>query len=498
MKHSKLTRRDFMQMLSSATVGGLLAPQLPVMNALANTGGAPTRLLFIAKGHGWFSNKKYNHTPQSGGTSTADYFYADPSSPMGIKLPPSHTPLYEIGEHVIFIDGVRGGFWGNAHDVSYTDILTSAVPANENSSTINSHFPRPVGPSIDWFLGQRLNKDVLRVSAGYRGWGEKHNPLSFNDKFDSLPYLTTNKEVYEAVAGPILKAQDNTPESVLKRMINQELFRISGKSVDNLAKLVKSNEKNKLDSFKSTLEGVNPENTSTDFNSSLSVPAAPPSTFPLYQNLVENSFDLIKLAFRADTHRVAVLGVSGQLEQWAWTDKDGSTKNNNPWPADGFHHAIAHYNDAGHPGSIEALDGCNKWYIQQVVNFAKQLNTIIDVDGHTLLENTMIVLTGEVGNGQHDRANKPIIIIGGRGSAQLKTGRLITTEKVNPRDRKGFFIGREDKEGKTITNGVNYGSWQAKQTEADLLVGIARAMGQNINQFGLPLTNTIPFDFRST
>ena len=483
MKHKPLTRRDFMQMLATITAGATAGPTLPIFRTYAQSLGAPTRLLLVAKQHGWMSDKKFSQ----------GYFAPNPMSPFGFDLPPSHTDLYDIAEHVTLIDGVRGTYWGNAHDVSYTDIFTSSVPALENSSDINTHFPKPTGPSLDWVLGNVLNKDVLRVSNEYRSWGEQFNPICFDQNFQNLSFILDLNTLYDTVAGAILNAQNPGSGNPLETIINQELFKLSGNSTDKIASLLRGKQRQKLANFKGSLSRINPTVTDGGINTNVTVPPRP-SAHSSRQDLMSKTLQLIKLAFMADTHRISVLGLNGHLENFAWQDSMGQTQNGNIW-ADGFHHAIAHYQ--GHaPDSPLALDASNKEHVKLIVDFAKELDATIDIDGRTMLENTIIVLNGEVGSGSHDTRNKPIVIIGGRGSAGLNTGRLIMTDKVEPRDRQGFFLGRELANGDAHTWGVNYGEAVAKQTEGDLLVALARAMGHNINSFGLPLTNTTPIDLK--
>ncbi|MGH1468061.1 MAG: DUF1552 domain-containing protein [Bdellovibrionales bacterium] len=480
----KLSRRDFMQALTAVTAGSTLSQSLPIFRTIAQAQAAPTRLLLVAKTHGWMSDKKFGN----------GYFGVNSSSPFGFDLPPSHTDLYDIAEHVTLVDGLRGTHWGNAHDVSYSDIFTSAVPAGETSSDINIHFPRPTGPSLDWVLGDILGKNVLRVSNDYRSWGELFHPLCFDGSAQLLGFTRDLDTLYDSVAGVILNAQNPSSGSALETALNQELFKLSGNSIDRIARLLRGGQKQKLENFKSTLNRVNSSLSIDGINTDVVVPARPEG-WSLQQDFTSKSLDLIKLAFMADTHRISVLGLNGQLTDFPWTDSSGQAQNGNIW-SDGFHHAIAHY--TGHaPDSPLALDANNKEYVKLIVDFAKDLDATIDVDGRTMLENTMIVLTGEVGSGSHDTRTKPVVIIGGRGSAGLNTGRLISPRKIIPKNvgDEGITFGRPNISGDLLPEFpcmMHRYYERSKQTEADLMVSIARAMGHNISSFGLPVTNTVP------
>jgi hypothetical protein len=124
-------------------------------------------------------------------------------------------------------------------------------------------------------------------------------------------------------------------------------------------------------------------------------------------------FDMMVLAFATDSTRVATYLLS----------HDGS---NQVFPEIGItqgHHTISH-----HQGKQEELDKLTKidqFYVQQFAYFLKKMKATKDVDGKSLLDNSMILWGSGLGDPdrhQHDRL--PIVLAGG-GGGRLNPGRHV-------------------------------------------------------------------------
>ena len=146
---SKINRRSFLKGLGAAT--GLAAAFMGSKVALGVTDQAPTRVLLVALQHGW-------------GISLGHEFSG---SEFDFQLPPQLAGFESIKDQMVSVDGARGTLWGNAHDVSYSDIFTASVPWDETGSDqLGNHFPEPMGPSLDWVIGQHTGKPVAAPVGG--------------------------------------------------------------------------------------------------------------------------------------------------------------------------------------------------------------------------------------------------------------------------------------------------------------------------------------------
>lgn len=174
---------------------------------------------------------------------------------------------------------------------------------------------------------------------------------------------------------------------------------------------------------------------------------------------------------------------------WDWRDKNGVVQNGNPWGTD-FHHEIAHYSANADPRL--AFEGWVDWYVKKMVKLTKSLQNTPDIDGKSLLDNTIIMLTGEVGTGEHDTRDKVHTLIG--GGDRLTRGRWISPPKVPARMRDGVFIGGQNRAGEDVVSTLNYGKDLSILHTADVLKAVGNLAGLNLNSFGLEANSRSPWD----
>jgi hypothetical protein len=123
-------------------------------------------------------------------------------------------------------------------------------------------------------------------------------------------------------------------------------------------------------------------------------------------------FDLMLLAFQTDSTRIATFLMA----------HDGS---NRSFPEIGVpegHHYLSHH--LGKEEMIDKVALIDLWYSQQFAKFLAKLDQTQDVDGKSLLHNSMIVYGGghSDGNG-HTHDNLPIVLAGA-GGGSLRPGQF--------------------------------------------------------------------------
>jgi hypothetical protein len=129
------------------------------------------------------------------------------------------------------------------------------------------------------------------------------------------------------------------------------------------------------------------------------------SKFP---EIGKQQMDILSLALRCDVSRVTSI-------QWSWARSLLSF----PWiDVNEGHHNITHQDPT------PELSRVNRWYAEQLVYLAQSLDAIDDVDGKSVLDNTIIWWCGETARGyDHDFHNIRVFLVGGGGV--LKTGEHI-------------------------------------------------------------------------
>src|SRR5439155_17721906 len=92
------------------------------------------------------------------------------------------------------------------------------------------------------------------------------------------------------------------------------------------------------------------------------------------------------------------------------------------------HHDLSHHQNKAE--QIKKVAEIDKWYSKQFARFLLKMQETKDIDGNSLLHNSMIVYGG--GNAdanRHTHTNLPVILAGG-GGGTLKPGRVVKSGGV--------------------------------------------------------------------
>ncbi len=141
---------------------------------------------------------------------------------------------------------------------------------------------------------------------------------------------------------------------------------------------------------------------------------------------------MMVLAFQTDSTRVATLILA----------HDGS---NRAFPEIGIpegHHFLSHHQ--GKADRLEKVAKIDLFYMQEYARFLEKLETTKDVDGQSLLHNSMIVYGCGNGDGnRHNHDNLPFILAGA-GGGTLTPGRYV---KAGAKPMSNVFLGMIDRFG---------------------------------------------------
>ncbi|MGB0291846.1 MAG: DUF1552 domain-containing protein [Luteolibacter sp.] len=140
---------------------------------------------------------------------------------------------------------------------------------------------------------------------------------------------------------------------------------------------------------------------------------AAPEKHTNYKEHLEMMFDMMVLAFKTDSTRVSSFMLA----------HDGS---NRPFKEIGInegHHNISHHKkNAGQLAKIAKID---EFYLTQLAYFLERMRTTEDVDGKSLLHNSMVVYGSAIADGdRHNHDDLPILVAGNAGGA-FKPGRHV-------------------------------------------------------------------------
>ena len=130
-------------------------------------------------------------------------------------------------------------------------------------------------------------------------------------------------------------------------------------------------------------------------------PAGIPRSYSEHMNIM---FEMMLLAFQTDSTRIATFLLAG----------DG---NNRAFPEIGVpegHHHLSHHQNREE--MIEKVAAIDRWYMEQFAKFLLKMEQTKDIDGKSLLHNSMIVYGCRNSDGnRHTHHNLPIVVAGGGG-----------------------------------------------------------------------------------
>ncbi len=141
--------------------------------------------------------------------------------------------------------------------------------------------------------------------------------------------------------------------------------------------------------------------------------ATPEGVPDSYEEYIQLTYDLLFLAFQTDSTRVASLLLA----------HDGSNRSfDHIGIVEGHHDLTHHQNKADQIKKVEEID---QWYVRMFAGFLDKLASTQDVDGKSLLHNSMILYgSGNADGNRHTHSDLPIVLAGNAGGA-ITPGRFV-------------------------------------------------------------------------
>lgn len=159
---------------------------------------------------------------------------------------------------------------------------------------------------------------------------------------------------------------------------------------------------------------------------------APPGVPADFGGHIQLMFDMLLLAFQTDSTRVATMLIAAEGSNRTFTEIG---------IAEGHHNLTHHRND---PELIAKVKQIDLWYANHLANFLQKMDETRDVDGQSLLHNSMIVYgSGNADGNRHTHTNLPILLAG-NGGGTLNPGRYSRTDST---PLTNLFLGMADRMG---------------------------------------------------
>ncbi len=139
-----------------------------------------------------------------------------------------------------------------------------------------------------------------------------------------------------------------------------------------------------------------------------------PSGIPAaFEDYIQVMFDMMVLAFQTDSTRVATFLLANEGSNRAFPEIG---------IAEGHHYLTHHQNKQDMIAKVAEID---LFYMKQFARFIEKLEQTKDLDGKSLLHNSMIVYgSGNADGNRHSHVNLPVILAGA-GGGTLTPGRFV-------------------------------------------------------------------------
>jgi hypothetical protein len=319
----------------------------------------------------------------------------------------------------VYLPNDANGTNGNQHDMGFARMFTGAKLISRGGQ------PWGGDASVDQILAQNWKVDSLTLAV--LASQTEPQPKPGFDHRESFCYLgpATLKHPRKDPLEVLNYLFPPTPTNTQRRL--SVLDAVAGNLSEVQGRLGPA-ERAKLDYHLTAIRDVERRLTGSPGSCPLR-PPAPPDYRALDPNaevsidtyipqMVDNMIDLAVLAMQCGLTRIATLqlGYGGGKWRFGWK---GINMN--------CHDDVAHLDviDPGlFPDTTKRIVAMNQYYASCVARLATGLDAIPEGSG-TMLDNTLIVWANEMGRGDHNQENVPIVLIGRAAGAIPRGGRVI-------------------------------------------------------------------------
>jgi hypothetical protein len=390
---------------------------------------APVRMAFVYVPNGIIPSAWW---PE--GDSSADY-----------ALPRILGPVEKLRSQFQLISGLEdlsadpGADGGGDHARAGGTFLTGVRIKKTAGSDIYA------GVSIDQVVAQQIGHltrfpSLELICEGVRKSGDcdtgyscayEYN-LSWRSPTQPLSPEPNPRLVFERLFGP--GARDERPANLKRRQEEQRsLLDFVLEDASSLQRKLNGRDRQKLDQYLSSVreieERIQRAERMTAANPDMDAPAGIPST---YEEHIALMFDMLLLAFQTDTTRIATMLMA----------REGSNRTFPELGISSGHHDLTHHRNQ--QDMVDKVKEIDTWYVKQLGRFLDRMQQTKDVDGNSLLHNSMIVYgSGNADGNRHTHSNLPILLAGA-GGGTLQTGRYV---KNSATPLSNLFLSMADRMG---------------------------------------------------
>lgn len=347
-------------------------------------------------------------------------------------LPDMLTPLADVKDSLLVLTGAQNtaakdlGDGGGDHARGTSSFITAVHPLKSETHVQNAPSADQIAanflkgktrlPSLE--LGCESGSGVGACDTGY-SCAYTHN-IAWATPTVPMPKETNPRALFDRLFAGADAGLTEAQKEQRKRRRNSILDFVT----DDTAKLQQklgSTDKRKLDEY---LTGVRDLEQSIDTAQPVtcSFPDRPQGPSADVQTYVRQMLDLSLLAMQCDLNRVTtfMFGNGGSNRPYGFLGHPGG------------HHEYSHHQ--GDPQKLQALADIGRFEVTQLAYLAKKMAQIQDVDGSSMLDNSLLFFSSEIEDGNsHSHEDLPVLLLG-KGGHQIASGQHV---KVDPSTEMG-------------------------------------------------------------
>lgn len=340
-------------------------------------------------------------------------------SGAAMEIGPGLAPMMPHREDMVFIRGLfsESALASSSPHLGRMNILSGA-PVSLNPSVIQ------VGTSMDQVLAQRIGN---RTAVPSLVLGIEPNELRLEDGLSMIygsavswvsPTKPATKEIYPS------RAFDRLVGDGSGRPLDRSILDEVREDSHSLKPRISRNDKVKLDEYLESIRDIELriERAAKDdliegWRPTLEQPDMPRPNNELPQNVPEHMklmLDLTVLAFQMDKTRIATLMLNNDLSQMNFKFLEG---------VQGALHLDLTHN--GRAADKEAMYlKTNQFHIEQFAYLTQRMKDIQEGEG-TLLDNSILMCTSSLFDGDAHSAEQLPILLTGKGQGSIRTGQVL-------------------------------------------------------------------------
>jgi Protein of unknown function (DUF1552) len=396
-----IERRTFLRGLGTSLALPMLDAMVP---AFAQAPAAPARLGYVYVGNGIIHS---DWKPKAAGSS--------------FELPPNLVPLRSVRDELNVLTGLSHleadskGDGSGDHTRASAAWLTGVHVYDRTRPGVEVK----VATSADQLAAQRIGADSpvqsleLSVDFPFQGSCDSGDCFYVNTvswRNETTPNMTEThpRVVFERLFGD----GGTSAERFARIQSASSLLDSVQEEARRLARTLSAGDRSKLDEYLDTVRDIEQRiaNAEARGEQAVELPSRPtsiPETFEAHAGLM---FDLVSLAFQTDLTRVFTMIFSRELSGRSYAQIG----------VPGDHHGISHHRDQ--PDRMALKSRIDTHNVGVFGKFIEKLKATQDGDG-TLLDQSLIVYGGGLGNGNlHRHSDIPCLTLGSLGG-RIPTGR---------------------------------------------------------------------------